>query len=320
MLYALTPDGTRLPVLDLDLPQFATPGSPAEIALLAQAALDEERRRGPLQRFFLRFVMRGLASRSRLVAALQAASAGFLSGIPTYVLKLGADNLVPPYDTEIDRRVVSTPIVRSMRVRLAQVASLLAEGLAPQLVGHSRPLAILEIAGGPSADALNALLDLARQGLLADRSVRVLVYDLDTEGPGFAANMLSALKTSPLAGIDVSLSHAPGNWSDAAAFARLLAGVPEGTVIAATSEGGLFEYGSDSDITGILAALAARDAIVTGSVTRDAEINHLMRRHSSAHTRPRGLERFGALIAPTGYRIARSHTAVLSDQVLLTRS
>jgi hypothetical protein len=35
---------------------------------------------------------------------------------------------------------------------------------------------------------------------------------------------------------------------------------------------------------------------------------------------PRGLDRFGALIAPTGWRIARSAGAVLSDQVLLVRT
>jgi len=55
-------------------------------------------------------------------------------------------------------------------------------------------------------------------------------------------------------------------------------------------------------------------------VTRDGELNKLMRREASSNVIPRGLERFSALIAPTGWTIARSEGAVLSDQVLLVRS
>ena len=73
MLFAETSDGARLPVLDLSLPEFATPSAPAEIEAMAAAALAEEKKRGPLQRFLLRFVMKSIAKQSRLVAALQAA-------------------------------------------------------------------------------------------------------------------------------------------------------------------------------------------------------------------------------------------------------
>jgi hypothetical protein len=319
MLLAQTPDGGRLPVLDLSLPEFSVPHSDAEIEAIAAAALAEERGRGPLQRFVLRFVMRSIARQSRLVAALQAANSGYLSGIPTYVLKLGSANLVPPYDSDIDKRVAETPIVRSLRVRLAQVAELLADGLAPLLAGNGRPLTIIEIAGGPSADALNALLMLEKCGCLAGRTARIAVYDLDSDGPAFAENMLDALKTGPLAGRDVELAHISGNWSDVGGLERVIEAIPADAIVAATSEGGLFEYGSDEDIAGVLRALAPRAPIVTGSVTGNGEINMLMRRHSSANTRPRGLERFAALIAPSGYRIAESKRAVLSDQVLLTR-
>ena len=69
-----------------------------------------------------------------------------------------------------------------------------------------------------------------------------------------------------------------------------------------------------------LEALGSRANIVTGSVTRDGELNTLMRREASSNVIPRGLERFSALITPTGWTIARSEGAVLSDQVLLVRS
>jgi len=320
MLFAETPDGDRLPVLDLSLPEFGTPSAPAEIEAMAAAALAEEKKRGPLQRFLLRFVMMSIAKQSRLVAALQAANAGYLSGIPTYVLKLGAANLVPPYASEIDKRVADAPTVRSLRLRLAQIVELLAGGLTPLLKGNQRPLVLLEIAGGPSADALNTLIRLEAEGLLQGRSAEIVIYDLDTEGPAFAGAMLAALKTGPLANCDIALRHVSGNWSDTAALKAVLDAIPADAVIAATSEGGLFEYGSDSDILGALKTLAPRADIVTGSVTRDGELNRLMRRHSSANTRPRGLARFAEIIAPSGYRIARSQGAVLSDQVLLTRS
>ena len=148
MLFAQTPDGDRLPVIDLSLPEFAVPDSPADIEALGAAALAEEQKRGPLQRFLLRFVMKSIARQSRLVAALQAANSGFLGGIPTYVLKLGAANLVPPYASDIDKRVADALAVRSLRVRLAQMARLLSAGLAPQLAGNRHPLVLLEIAGG----------------------------------------------------------------------------------------------------------------------------------------------------------------------------
>jgi hypothetical protein len=318
-LFATAPDGTRLPVIDLTLPAFAVPESAAEIAALEARALEIERRRGPLERAMTGLMLRAFGGQSRLVAALMASRKGFLHGIPTYVMKLGPDNLVPPYATEIDRRVAETPVVVSMRLRLAQVAALLAEGLAPLLTGHTRPLVILEIAGGPSADALNALIRLQKPGLLAGRGTRVIVYDPDADGPAFAGSMLQALKTGPLAGSDISLEHVPGNWSDAAALAQLVADLPASSVITATSEGGLFEYGADSDIAAVLRTLAPRVPLVTGSVTRNDELNRLMQREASSNVVPRGLGRFAAQLEGTGYRIADSRGAVLSDQVRLER-
>lgn len=319
-LFAATAEGIRLPVIDITDPAFAAPATPAEAEALAAAALQEEVRRGPLQRLAFRLILRRLARQSRLVAALQAANNGYLGGIATYVMKLGPDNLVPPYDTPIDRRIAQSPTVTSMRVRLQQVAELLAAGLAPRLAGNSHPLCLLEIAGGPSADALNALILLARNGHLASRPVQIVIYDLDAGGPRLAMNLLAALKTGPLAGATIGLRHVSGDWGDAPAIARLVAGFPADAIVAATSEGGLFEYGSDEDITAVLGTLRDRAATVTGSVTRDDALIRMMRRHSRPRTRPRGLERFAQLIAPTGYRIARSLPSPLSDQVLLSTS
>ncbi len=318
---ATAPDGTRLPVIDVTNPAFAVPDTDAEIAALGVAALHEEARRGPLQRLVLRLMLRRLARASRLVGALQAARSGFLGGLATYVMKLGPDNLVPPYDTEIDRQVLRSPQATSMRIRLHQVAHLLAEALAPALAAApGAPLHIVEIAGGPSADALNALLLLEREGRLAGRRVRIDIYDVDADGPAFAASLLEALHAGPLRGRDIATTHVPGNWADTARLAALLDGIPAEAVIAATSEGGLFEYGSDADIAGVLGTLAPRVGIVTGSVTRDDRLNRLLGRMNTVRLVPRGLARFGALIAPSGYGVVRSRPSPLSDQVVLAKS
>jgi hypothetical protein len=320
-LFAVTPDGTRLPVIDLTNPAFAVPHSEAEIAAMTAAALAIEERRGPVRQWFIGLMLRLFARRSRLIAALQDARNTYLGGIATYVLKLGPDNLLPPYATDIDRQVAKTPVVVSMRLRLFEVATLLADALAePLRAAPTAPIHILEIAGGPSADALNALLFLEKRGLLTGRQVRITVYDLDRDGPAFAASMLDALKTGPLAGRDVELVTRQGDWQDTAGLKTVVDAVPRDAILAATSEGGLFEYGSDTDIVGVLNVLAARVGIVTGSVTRDERLNQLMRRYSRTETKPRGLAVFGELVAPTGYRIARSMPGVLGDQVLLTRA
>jgi hypothetical protein len=91
-----------------------------------------------------------------------------------------------------------------------------------------------------------------------------------------------------------------------------------GAIIAASSEGGLFEYGGDDAIVANLEALHVGNVkLIAGSVTRSDEA----RRRTIAASRfkliPRGLEGFAPLAARAGYRIARAETAQLSDQVLL---
>ena len=61
----------------------------------------------------------------------------------------------------------------------------------------------------------------------------------------------------PLAGLDVAFQHHPYDWNDTAPLARLLAGLTaRGAIIAASSEGGLFEYGTDDAVVANLTALA----------------------------------------------------------------
>ena len=71
VLFAEAPDGTRLPVIDLSLPQFAVPDSPQAVAELEAKALEEQRQRGPVQRAAMAVMLKAMAGQSRLIQALQ---------------------------------------------------------------------------------------------------------------------------------------------------------------------------------------------------------------------------------------------------------
>ena len=92
---------------------------------------------------------------------------------------------------------------------------------------------------------------------------------------------------------------------------------------AGSSEGGLFEYGSDDEIGANLDCLrdeAPADFAMVGSVTRDDATSRRLRQTSRHAMRPRGLVVFRALCARSGWRIARAIERPFSDQVALTRA
>jgi hypothetical protein len=250
--------------------------------------------------------------------------AGYLGGLATYVMKLGADNLAPPFNTAVDRRLAAAPFAISMRLRLQQVAALAAEGLQPVLAARpGATLHLINIAGGPAADSLNALILLrAADPALLARPVRIHVLDLDAEGPRFGAAALAALQTpgNPLAGLDIAFRHLAYDWNDTAVLTRLLrdlAAAP--AVIAATSEGGLFEYGSDAAVAANLAALHEGGAsVVAGSVTRADAFTRRALTASRFKLVPRGAEVFAALAERAGWRLAQCKPSLISDQVMLT--
>jgi hypothetical protein len=273
----------------------------------------------------LRYFMRSAAKRSLLARALLEPEGAVLPGLSTYMMKLGTDNLIPPFDSKIDRQFAAAPGVLSMRIRLQQVAKLIAQGLETDLA--QRPgaaLHLINIGGGTAIDSLNSLLLLRRSSPeLLRRQVTVHVLDPDTNGPAFGANALAALSAegAALAGLDVRLSHHTYNWNEVEPLRELIRKLlAEDSIVAASSEGALFEYGSDAAVVANLKALHAEGRgarVVAGSVTRADELT----RHSLALTRfklvPRGAERFADLIRDTGFSLARVEPALLSDQVQL---
>jgi hypothetical protein len=324
VLRALTRDGIALPVINVTDPRFRVADDEASLRALFARAHEEQRRNSRLPSFVMRFMLRRMAKQSLLVKALFGdGEAPFLDGISTYVMKLGADNLPPPFDSPMDKRMAASAHLALLRLRTQRVAHLLADALEPALAAApGAPLALVDIAGGPAIDAVNALILLRRRdpALLA-RPVAVHVLDGDEAGPFFGNNALAALMGdgAPLAGLDIEFDHRSYDWNDTAPLASLLSELNAGgATIAASSEGGLFEYGSDDAIVANLAALLAGGVrIVAGSVTASHEGRRRLTTPSRIKVIPRGLDGFAPLAARGGWRVASAESAELSHVVLL---
>src|SRR6185369_11996777 len=106
-------------------------------------------------------------------------------GLNTYLLKLGPNNLGTITNDPVDRRFAEAIPVLSVRLRLQDVAQLLAEFLALELArAPGKPLHLLNIAGGPSMDSLNAVLLLKRSHPQQLQSRRIVIHVLDLDAAG----------------------------------------------------------------------------------------------------------------------------------------
>jgi hypothetical protein len=293
MFYARTREGYELPIVDVTHPRFAVADDTATLDRLREAYFREHRQRRFIPRFLLRFLIRQLAKKSRLAATLFNPGAAYLDSISTYVMKLGADNLAPPFDTQADRRFATSSHVALLRLRMQQVATLLAGGIArdPAFAG-SAPLHLINIAGGPALDSINGLLLLkAERPDLLRRAITIHVLDRNPDGVVFGAHALEVLKGEggPLKDIDVSLAHRDYDWDHPAELKRRMQDwTAAGALIIASSEGGLFEYGSDQAIMDNLHILHEGARFVAGSVTNGDAIRRQMIAMSHFKVIPRG--------------------------------
>lgn len=324
-VYYAEADGLELPVIDVTNPEFALSVGPAEQREIAAAFARRPQPFRLLPRWLRRKLFERVARRSVLARALFKADGAYLSGLSTYLLKLGPDNLGTVTSDPIDRRFAEAPPVLSVRLRLQDVAQLLAEFLAPELARQpGKPLYLLNIAGGPTMDSLNALILLNQSDpqQLKDRRIVVRVLDLDTAGPAFGARALAALSVpgAPLNGLQIEFRHSPYDWRQTEDLTPVLDELRAADALwAASSEGGLFDYGSDADVIASLQRLA--DAhVVVGSVTRADALMQAMQRHSTMPLVMRGHAAFAALAAQAGWKVARVIERMVSDQVALIRT
>jgi hypothetical protein len=185
-----------------------------------------------------------------------------------------------------------------------------------------RPLDFVNIAGGPGMDSLNALLILRRDhpGILAEREVQISVLDLDEVGPRFGQAALAALVEGPLRGSRVGFRHERYDWNEADGLRPTLNEVrARGAIAICSSEGGLFEYGTDAAVETNLRTLRDYPEVqaVVGSVTRADAASRKLLETSSAALRPRGLNAFRDLAQKANWNVARVIEGPFSDQVVL---
>ena len=207
-----------------------------------------------------------------------------------------------------------------LRLRTQQVAGLLADGIAAAPAAPGAPLHLVNIGGGPAIDSLNALILLRRnRSVSLERPIVIHVLDGDEAGPVFGTSALAALQAPgrPLEGLDIAFEHRIYDWNHFDGLEELATGlVASGALVVVSTEGALFEYGSDEAIVGNLRALSAVE-FVAGSVTRGDKARRDMIANSRFKLVPRGLEGFEPLARQAGFEITATEPGVLSDQVAL---
>jgi hypothetical protein len=324
ILYATHQDGFDLAVVDTTHPAFRVVISDEEIAAMAERHLVEL----PQQQAATAAPgIQEALEQSRLWRSLRASSGGFLPGTTTYVLKLGPENLGAAETSPVDRHIAASFPALALRIRLQDMARLLADGLARMRGDAGRPVRMINVAGGPASDSWNALIVLKaeRPEVLAGREVVIAVLDQDEAGPAFGARAVEALRSpgGPLNGMDVALRLVPYCWSDTERLGQILDDLKaRDAACAISSEGGLFEYGSDAEVVANLRALhagTAEDAVMAGSVTRECELMRVSQSIHRMRLQPRTLEAFRSLTASAGWTVERAVERPFSYHVLLAK-
>ncbi len=320
VVYAKTEEGVELAVIDVTNPAFRVTATDAELAAMAEQYILEAGKQQQVPE-----ALREALRNSMLGRGLMAATGTFLDGMSTYLLKLGPENLGVEA-SPIDRRIAASFPAFTARLRLQDMARLLADGLVGAAAAEpERPVCLVNIGGGAGSDSWNTVIRLqVEQGeLLVGREIGITVMDLDARAPGFGGRAIEALCASggPLGGLKVGFRHFSYEWSDAEQLRKLLRDLEAGDAACGiSSEGGLFEYGSDEEIVSNLRALDAetpRDAVVVGSVTRDGGPVRASLIASRLLTRPRTIEGFRSLCDQGGWKVEEAIERPFSYNVRL---
>src|ERR1700690_1640232 len=330
--YAVTDDGLELPVIDITNPAFELLLGDSELNTLLQQYHQDVKGPEKLPGFLRPLLFDFMRKRSVLMRGLMGASGTFMSGMNTYMMKLGSDNLNEGYFTSIDHRIAASPAGSYMRLRLQDIAHLLADALIPVL--DTQPKAaihLLNIGGGPAIDSLNALILIRKErpNTLTGRQIYIHSLDLNTDDADFGARALASLLSegAPLHGLQIGFQHISYNWSDPAGLGTLVKSFESGyNIVAASSEGALFEYGLDDHIIGNLRALdqvTPADMLIAGSVTRADDLGRMMNGAglgSRAAVQFRGLEAFTELVQRAGWKITKVIDRPMSHDILMKKA
>ncbi len=262
---ALTDNSIELPVLDITHPLF-------------KASIDEN-----VYRISCANSLKQINSIKKMPVFLQKlfikisnVEDSKLTGMRTLLYKLGPGLAKGRRLSFRDRWAVKQGTFMGLRIRLRDICTYQAEILIPMLKeSPDRNLCFFNIAGGPSSDSINTLILIqeADPELLKGRKIEIDTFDIDTFGPNFAKRCIDALKMPGrrFHGLDITFRAIPYDWSRPEDLSKPML-EKAGWIQICSSEGGLFEYGSDEDILENLNRLyanSADDMRVAGSLIFD---------------------------------------------------
>jgi hypothetical protein len=316
--YAVTDEGLELPVIDVTHPAFSRFPGPDELAVIARRTVDgfANSSRVPA------FVHRWMASRSVIFRNVMAARGTYLPGVPTYLQKLPPETLGDAWAGRLDRKLLRLVGPICMRMRLRDASAMLADAAAAITAGvpASVPLHLISLAGGTAVECLNALIVLKRSTAdrIAGRPVSIHVLDPDAAAASFGRRALQELQSAggPLEGLHATLLQVPYDWRQPedlrARLSRLLA---ESPLVVLSSEGGLFEYGTDDEIVSNLLAVSAATSgapvprprvVFVATILSDNEVGRALRDYGKLAIRVHDRDALEALVARAGWTARRS--------------
>ncbi|MCL7453623.1 MAG: hypothetical protein M8467_11320 [Anaerolineae bacterium] len=317
LAYAFTDSGIELPVLDITHPQF--------VSSIDEDHLDEVSK-ASIQKMLVMGQMSDAQKRTYYEQLLKSyifgpvfvrdPGANFMSGMSTYVYKLGPNLIGGGPDREFDRSASRDIGGVAIRMRIRDLCRLQADALIPQLESSpQKSLCFINIAGGAASDSINTLILILKENptLLRNRKIEINVLDIDTVGPHFALGCLEALKTPAhhLHGLDIAFHHTPHDWQDTDGLVSLLSNKKDCIVVCA-SEGGLFEYGRDEEIIRNLNVVydhSPDGTRIAGTIVHDATKVHAtvpaLAKATNAGLRFLGVSGLTGLLEKTGWRLER---------------
>jgi hypothetical protein len=250
MAYARVNQDLELPILDITSSQFSN-----SINLNSLAALKKDsQKQSEAIRSMPESLKTAVAHNSLIFGNYfnKATGGRFLSGMSTYILKLGPYLLRNKDERSIDWAISNGIGSMAARMRLRDICQMQAALLNPLLIKYPiKKLCLLNIAGGAASDSINTLILLHREdsNLLKRRQIEIHILDIDNLSPAFALRCIEELKKSPyhFSGLDITVYQEFYNWECSKNLQKLLHGNRD-SLISISSEGGLFEYGRDEDI------------------------------------------------------------------------
>ncbi len=276
--YAFTLNGVELPVLDITHPFFESCTDNKILQKLLPYIEKNAEKNAERFKRIPGFIKRYLAKHSFAMAELLQTEEQntYVTGITTLMMKLGPQLIGKGKKRFWDRQVSKGFGTLVIRMRVRDISKCQAEVLIPLLSkSPGKDLCFINIAGGAASDSINALILVQKEDpiLLKKRKIEINVLDPDTFGPSFADSSIAALKEpgGRFNELDISFRHLHYDWNETERLAELLSERKEWLQIC-SSEGGLFEYGSDEAIIRNLKTVnnyASNDIIVAGTLLHD---------------------------------------------------